>query len=82
MQVDTEIERLRQMADSLDSWILEDYLALSQYTEKTAEQMRKRGQGPAYMRLGKRVLYPKKAVAEFLASRVRQTHNPIPRGAL
>ena len=80
MHADPEIDRLRRMADSLESWILEDYLALSQYTEKTAAQMRKCGKGPAYMRLGKRVLYPKKSVAEYLAGRSRRPVSQIQDG--
>ena len=77
-----EIQRLRQMADRLDCFIEEDFLALSLYTEGTARELRKRGQGPAFTRIGKRILYPKQAVADFLASQVRTPRSNLLGGAL
>lgn len=77
-----EIQRLRQMADRLDCFIEEDFLALSQYTASTARELRKRGQGPAFSRLGKRILYPKQAVADFLAAQVRTPRSQLLRGPL
>ena len=41
-------------------------------TASTAEAWRKRGTGPAYLMMGNRPLYPRKSVAKFLESRVRE----------
>ncbi len=77
-----DLDRVRQMADRLDCFIEEDFLALTQYTPKTAEALRKRGQGPAYMRLGHRVLYPRQAVADFVQARVRERVSGNAKGLL
>lgn len=61
-----EIERVRQMAERLDCFVEEDFRLLALATPSTVEAWRKRGQGPAYIRLGNRFLYPRKAVAKFL----------------
>ena len=70
-ELPTEIERLRQMADGLDCLIEEDFQLLADATPGTVEAWRKRRTGPSYIRLGRRYLYPRKAVAEFLQSRLR-----------
>lgn len=61
-----EIDRVRGMAESLDCFIEEDFQQLAGATAGTVEAWRKRGQGPAYIRLGTRYLYPRKAVAKHL----------------
>lgn len=61
-----EMERVRRMAERLDCFLEEDFRALSLATPGTVEAWRKRGQGPAYIRLGNRFLYPRKAVSEYL----------------
>ena len=58
-----ETERVRHMAERLDCFIEEDFQALAAATPKTVEAWRKRGMGPAYILLGNRYLYPRKAVA-------------------
>lgn len=68
---DTESARIRYMADKLDCFIEEDFQLLAMATENTVEAWRKRGHGPAYIRLGNRYLYPRKSVAEFMESIVR-----------
>lgn len=68
----TEIERVRQMADRLDCFLEEDFQALAKATIGTVEAWRKRGQGPAYILLGNRYLYPRKAVAKYLESITRE----------
>lgn len=65
---DAEIDRVRSMADGLDCLIEEDFQLLASATANTVQAWRKRGQGPAYIRLGKRYLYPRKAVAKHLDS--------------
>jgi hypothetical protein len=67
-----EIERLRQMAESLDCFIEEDFQQLADAKPSTTEAWRKRGTGPAYIRLGNRYLYPRKAVAKYLESVTRE----------
>jgi len=67
-----EIDRIRGMAESLDCFIEEDFQQLAGATANTIEAWRKRGQGPAYIRLGTRYLYPRKAVAKHLESITRE----------
>lgn len=64
-------ENLRQMADRLNCFIEEDFEALAGITPLTREAWRKRGTGPAGIRLGNRYLYPHKAVATHLESLTR-----------
>jgi hypothetical protein len=67
-----EIDRVRGMAESLDCFIEEDFQQLAGATANTIEAWRKRGTGPAYIRLGTRYLYPRKAVAKHLESITRE----------
>jgi hypothetical protein len=64
--------RLTVLADRLDCLTEEDLLLLADVTPTTADAWRKRGEGPAYIRAGKRFLYPRAAVAEWLEGRVRE----------
>lgn len=66
------IDRVRHMAEQLDCLIEEDFQLLASATANTVEAWRKRGQGPAYIRLGNRYLYPRKAVAKHLESITHQ----------
>jgi hypothetical protein len=65
-------ERRRQLAEKLECMIEEDWQLLTGYTDKTIEAMRKRGQGPAYVRLGKKYLYPIKSALEYVESLTKQ----------
>ncbi len=76
-----EIERIRGMAESLDCFIEEDFQQLAGATGSTVEAWRKRGTGPAYIRLGNRYLYPRKAVAKHLES-ITRSRAPISKAAL
>jgi hypothetical protein len=67
-----ELERVRQMADKLDFLTEEDFALLAGATPSTVESWRKRGTGPAPVRLGRRFLYPRKAVAKYLESLIRE----------
>ena len=67
-----EVGRLQALADGLDCMTDDDLQLLANVTPGTAEAWRKRGQGPAFIRIGNRVLYTRKAVAEFLDSRTRE----------
>lgn len=67
-----ELARLRDLADRLDCLIEEDFRLLADVTPGTAEAWRKRRQGPEFIRLGRRYLYPRKAVAKHLESLTRE----------
>ena len=64
--------QLEALAARLDAFTEEELLVLSGTTPLTLEAWRKRGTGPAYIRFGRRYLYPRQAVAEFLQGRIRQ----------
>ena len=71
-----DIERVRHMADGLDCLLEDDFRLLAGATRLTVEAWRKRGQGPAYIRLGNRVLYPREAVVAYLKSITRDRKSP------
>lgn len=75
---ENDIARIRQMADGLDCLLEDDFRLLAGATRSTVEAWRKRGQGPAYIRLGNRVLYPREAVAAYLKSITRERSAPGP----
>ncbi|MGC4395806.1 helix-turn-helix domain-containing protein [Hydrogenophaga sp. T2] len=60
------------MADKLNCMTEEDFALLANATPGTVEAWRKRGTGPAYIRLGRRYLYPNKAVAKHLEALTRE----------
>jgi hypothetical protein len=64
--------RLRELADRLDFMTVADLCLLAEVEPSTAESWRKRGEGPAYVMAGRRVLYPRAAVAEWLQGRLRE----------
>lgn len=68
----TDMDRLRQLAASLDCMTDEEFQLLADATPGTTEAWRKRGKGPSYIRLGRRVLYPRKAVAQHLEALTRE----------
>ncbi|MCB4365736.1 hypothetical protein KIH07_18525 [Hydrogenophaga taeniospiralis] len=72
IQSTEDVERVRQLADSLDCLTDEDLQLLADATPCTTDAWRKRGQGPVYIRVGNRVLYRRQDVAEFLNGRVKQ----------
>lgn len=76
-----EIDRARNMAARLDCFLEEDFQLLAKATENTVEAWRKRGQGPAYIRLGNRYLYPLAAVAKYLES-ITKERTSLGKGAL
>lgn len=63
--------RLHKLIDSLDCLTEDDLLLIAEVTPLTIETWRKRGEGPGYVRLGKRVLYPRAGVVDWIAARVR-----------
>lgn len=75
-------DRAQSLAQSLDFLTEQDLCTLCDITPSTAEAWRKRHKGPAYALAGKRVLYPRRAVAEFLEQQVRQRIEAPARGQL
>ena len=69
---ENQLDRLRNIADKLDCLTETDNMLLGKLSQSTVEAWRKRGQGPAYILLGNRYLYPRKAVAKYLDSITRE----------
>jgi hypothetical protein len=65
-------DRLRELAAALDAVIEDDLALLADVKPQTVEAWRKRGIGPAYVRLGNRFLYPRTGLAEHLKTLLRQ----------
>jgi len=63
---------ITDLARALDCFTEGDLCLLGEITPGTAEAWRKRGTGPEYTRIGNTVLYPRKALTDFLHSRVRR----------
>jgi hypothetical protein len=70
-----QLARLRALADDLECLTEEDFTLLAGVTPGTAEAWRKRRLGPAYIRIGNRVLYPRSAVADHLRSLAQHRPN-------
>ncbi|WP_313297381.1 helix-turn-helix domain-containing protein [Diaphorobacter sp.] len=77
-----EVDRVRLMAEKLDCFLEEDFQELAMATPITVEAWRKRGRGPAYILLGNRYLYPRKAVAKYLEEITRERHSVSAKEAL
>jgi DNA-binding transcriptional regulator YiaG len=73
--------RVRQLAEQLNYFTEEDFALLANATPLTVEAWRKRGQGPAYVRLGRRFYYPAAAVKAYLEKTTR-TRNTTAGGLL
>ena len=69
---ENQLDRLRTLADKLDCLTESDIMLLGKLSQSTVEAWRKRGTGPAYILLGNRYLYPRKAVAKYLDSITRE----------
>lgn len=78
---DAESGQVEQLAASLDCMTEEELMLLAKIKANTAVAWRKRGMGPAYVLLGNRYLYPKKAVADYLATLVRERSSSADRAA-
>lgn len=77
MKEQSDIERVRQMADKLDCITEEDFALLVNASVATVETWRKRGTAPSHILIGRRYLYPLKAVSKHLESLTR-TRPEIP----
>ena len=78
---ENQLDRLRSIADKLDCLTETDIMLLGKLTQSTVEAWRKRGTGPAYILLGNRYLYPRKAVAKYLDS-ITKERTTLGKGAL
>lgn len=70
-----DIERVRQMAERLDCLTEEEFMLLASATRNTVEAWRRRHTGPAWLRFGNRVFYPRKAIAEYFASITKESRD-------
>ena len=79
---ENQLDRLRTLADKLDCLTETDILLLGKLSQSTVEAWRKRGTGPAYILLGNRYLYPRKAVAKYLEGITRERNSVAAKEAL
>lgn len=79
---DMQAVRLQALADKLDCLTEADFTLLANASHSTVEAWRKRGTGPAYILLGNRYLYPRKAVAEYLQGITRERSRKAVAGML
>ena len=67
----TGVDRVADLARSLDHLSEDDFCTLAGIRETTADAWRRRGKGPTHVRVGTRVLYPRASVAAWLETLVR-----------
>ncbi|RZL45921.1 MAG: hypothetical protein EOP74_00190 [Variovorax sp.] len=81
MEANKEVHN-RELARSLGCITDSEFRSLANITESTEEAWRKRGTGPAFIRLGKSYLYPLSGLKDHLDS-LTKTRNATPmRGTL
>ena len=73
---------VRELARSLDCLTESDLNALSGTKPSTTEAWRKRGTGPAHIRFGNAILYPREALAAFLRGKARTRTSVEPKELL
>ena len=79
---ENQLDRLRTLTDKLDCLTETDIMLLGKLSQSTVEAWRKRGTGPAYILLGNRYLYPRKAVAKYLEGITRERNSVAAKEAL
>ena len=79
---ENQLDRLRTLADKLDCLTETDIMLLGKLSQSTVEAWRKRGTGPAYILLGNRYLYPRKAVPKYLEGITRERNSVAAKEAL
>ena len=79
---ENQLDRLRNIADKLDCLTETDIMLLGKLSQSTVEAWRKRGQGPAYILLGNRYLYPRQAVQKYLEGITRERNSVAAKEAL
>ncbi len=73
---------LESLAERLDCLTEAGFIRLTGITSSTADTWRKRHEGPAFVRAGNTVLYPRVAVVEWLSSRLRERKTVSGKAAL
>lgn len=73
---------LRQVVQQMGYMPEGDFQRLAGITPSTAEGWRKRGDGPAWVRLGNAVYYPVEGVSSFLKARIREPRRVAVKDAL
>jgi hypothetical protein len=68
-------DQLTDLAHSLDCITPQELQALTGWKPSTLEAYRKRGVGPAFIKLGKNFLYPRSAIADFMADNTHTRSN-------
>lgn len=76
-----DLSRVRELAERLDCVTEDDLCLLALTKPSTLDAWRKRGTGPSYIRLGNRVLYPRKAVVAYLEALIRE-RSAVTKGVL
>lgn len=66
-----DLDRVRALAAEIDCVVTEDLCALAGIKASTAEAWAKRGEGPAYVILGNRRLYPREALRKYCADKLK-----------
>ena len=79
---ENQLDRLRTLADKLDCLTETEIMLLGKLSQSTVEAWRKRGTGPAYILLGNRYLYPRKAVQKYLEGITRERNSVAAKEAL
>lgn len=68
-EIEPGLARLRELANAIDCFCEPDLRALTGWTEETARQRRKRGDGPPYILIGKNYFYPRAATLQHFKAR-------------
>lgn len=71
------VARVRALADSLDCVIEQDLCELAAVKASTLEAWRKRHEGPDYIVVGNRILYPRDGLKMFLMGRRRSRRQAL-----
>jgi hypothetical protein len=82
MQDTATADKLRGLADSLGLIPDEDFGELSGWNEETRRTYRKRGNGPAWVRIGKSVFYLRAGLAAYIAERAQEPRKAPTAGML
>jgi len=72
---------LLELAHSLNALVPDEVRTLTGWSDQTLKAYRKRRIGPAYVRFGKHYLYPRSAIADFMARNTRE-RNSVAKGLL
>jgi len=72
-----DLQRLRELAALLDCFLDEDLQALGRIKASTTESWRKRGEGPPYVLLGNRAIYPRSGVRTFIAEKLKDRRREV-----